>query len=596
MQSNPYAIHLIVAIALLVFLVVRTWRRRQVPGALALNLLLGGILIWAIGYAFEISVTRLELQVWFAKLEYVGILSAPVFWMIFARQYRQRADGFNWRFAALLAVIPLVLLALVWTNEAHWLVWRQVRQEQYGGLLFLVVEHGPAFWLVVVFAYVVLAAGMVELARALSGAPRLYREQTWVMLSGALAPWVANILYITGITPLPYLDLTVFAFTFTGTVASWGLFRYSLMEIVPIAREAVIDSMNEGVIVLDLQERIVDINPAARQLIALGDERVIGQPVAEALVRMPALVACFSLGDGAEIELPDGDGNMILDVQVTPVRDRRGRELGVQVVLRDITARKRAEELLRQAKEDAEAASRAKTLFLGNISHEFRTPLAVVMNYAELLQEMTESRGETEYSSRLETVRRAGERLLKMINDVLEISRLDSGKIEPLLEAFDVRKMVAYLSAAFYNSLEKKGNVLTTDIQVNGPVILDHEKVERVLSNLLDNANKFTENGSICLAAWRQEEAGQRWVVFEVADTGMGISAEELESIFETFEKGDASSTQYYSGAGLGLPICQRLCYIMGGTISVASTPGQGSLFTVRLPEATRSKFSHKMG
>jgi len=252
---------------------------------------------------------------------------------------------------------------------------------------------------------------------------------------------------------------------------------------------------------------------------------------------------------------------------------------------REIADRLLVEAALSEAKEAAEAANRAKSAFLANMSHELRTPLTSILGYADLLLSQFEEQPDSQLVKDLTIIRRAGDHLLSLINDVLDLSRIESGKIDIVLEMFEIAPVVQDLVAGLYSMIERNRNTLALDLAADlGAIHADRMRVRQILLNLLSNATKFTEHGSIGLSVWREARADGAWICFRVADTGIGIAAEDLPRLFHMFTRVHSSTTRKYEGTGLGLALSWRLCALMGGTIAVESTPGVGSVFTVRLP------------
>lgn len=250
-----------------------------------------------------------------------------------------------------------------------------------------------------------------------------------------------------------------------------------------------------------------------------------------------------------------------------------------------VMERNRSEEQLRRAKDDAEAATSAKSQFLANMSHELRTPLNAIIGVSEMLNEDAEASGQTEIIDPLQRIVRAGRELLYLINDILDLSKIEAGKLDLLLERFEIAKVVEDSVATARPVAERNGDRLNVRYDQDiGDMVADQTRVRQIILNLLSNASKFTENGEITIEARRESMAGQDWLVLSVSDTGIGMTAQQTARLFQEFSQADPSTTRKFGGTGLGLAISRRLCNHMGGDISVESTPDEGSTFTIRLP------------
>lgn len=261
-------------------------------------------------------------------------------------------------------------------------------------------------------------------------------------------------------------------------------------------------------------------------------------------------------------------------------------EPAILTAFNDITDQKNVENELRVAKEAAEAASRAKSTFLANMSHELRTPLAAIMGYAELLREQAILQEYPYFSNRFDKILVSAKHLLDMISDILDLSKIEAGRIEMHRSPFSVRSLVDELTITIHPLVQKNGNSFSVDYQL--PAILmygDETKIRQILLNLLDNAAKFTEGGEISLTvALQPDPAGEKQITFIVADTGIGISDNYKSELFDVFVQGDPRLARFYEGVGLGLAICKRYCDIMNGELLLQSEVGVGTTFTLILP------------
>jgi PAS domain S-box-containing protein len=255
----------------------------------------------------------------------------------------------------------------------------------------------------------------------------------------------------------------------------------------------------------------------------------------------------------------------------------------------DVTERRRAEEELRRAKKEADAASRAKSDFLANMSHELRTPLNAIIGYSEMLHEEADELGQQDLIPDLLRISAAGRHLLGLINAVLDLSKIEAGRMELYLESFDVAEMVEDTATVIQPLVAENNNELQIHCHERvGSMLADLTKVRQAVFNLLSNASKFTKDGTIGLDVTREVAAGQDWVIFAVSDTGIGMTPEQMGKVFQEFSQADSSTTRDYGGTGLGLTLSRRLCRMMGGDITVASEVGKGSTFTIHLPAEVR--------
>ncbi len=280
-------------------------------------------------------------------------------------------------------------------------------------------------------------------------------------------------------------------------------------------------------------------------------------------------------------------------VQAVPVLDEDG-ELREWVGMHtDITERVLAQEALAAARDAAEAANRAKSTFLANMSHELRTPLSAVIGYSEMLEEELEELSEPHLVADIRKIESNARHLLSLINDVLDLSKVEANRMTSYAEDFDVAKLAQEAAATVDALVQKKANTLRLELgdglgeglaEGLGSMHSDVVKLRQCLFNLISNAAKFTEHGQITLAIRRFANAGADWLEFRVADTGIGMSEEQLGRLFQRFAQADESTTRNFGGTGLGLALTRAFCRLLGGEITVESQPGQGTAFTMRLP------------
>ncbi|HET6764170.1 MAG TPA: histidine kinase N-terminal 7TM domain-containing protein, partial [Longimicrobiaceae bacterium] len=572
------------------------WRHRAVPGRLGFLVLTASSAGWSLFYALYFSATGIQAKLAFAALANTGAAVVAVGWFVFAAKHTGREGWLRRRTMALLLAVQLGPVLLALTNPWHRLFWSRFELFWNGAWIGAQAERGPAFWVHVAGSWAVMTVVVGMLATGTEQRSALQRRQARVLLFAATVPWAGNVLYwmdnlrsgpdtrsFFSANPMPFL------FTISGMALAWGIFRLRLLDIVPVARDKVIEGMSDAVVVLDAENRIVDLNPAARRVIGPGADASIGRSAGEVLSAWVTGIRPYAAsGSGsahAEVRLGVGDERRDYDLRVSPLMDAQGRSTGKLLVLHDVTERKRVEEELQRAKDAAEEASRTKSQFLANMSHELRTPLNAIIGYAELLTEEAEDRGQHDLVPDLERIRDSGRGLLGLIDDILDVSKIEAGKMDLYLETFPVDALLESVVDTMDPLAARRGNALVVHRPpVPGEMHSDITKVRQMLLNLLANAAKFTENGTLALEVSREGAGSGEEVVFRVRDTGIGMTPEQIGRLFQPFTQADASTTRRYGGTGLGLTITRRFCEMLGGDIGVESEPGAGTVFTLRLP------------
>jgi len=706
---NPYSIVLILSAAVSLLAAIYVWLHRSAPGAVPLAVLLFGATFWSAGYAFEIASTTLAGKLFWIQIEYIGIVLAPTMLLFLVLQFTGRETNFRPIHHFLLVIEPAIILLLMWTNKFHGLIYQTSDLIFDGQLYGIEKTYGYGFWFHTVYSYLVLLAGVVLLFQAYRRATLIYRSQIGILIAAALVPWLANAVTIFGINPLPQLDLTPFAFTVTGLMIAWGLFRYQLFNIKPVARELIIETLSDGVIFLDAENRIVDINNTACEIIQLLNQEVIGKPVSNVFSAWPELIR--QLEDisqtQTQISLTDENSTRYFNVRISLVQNRRGNFNGRTVLLQDVTENRAAEEQLRRlsravqqsastilitnidgeieyvnpaftlttgytehealganprilksgkmapetyqemwktlkhgevwqgeiinkskygdlfweavtispikdnsgetthyvavkdditrrkkmeadlvtARDQAVEANRLKGRILANISHDMRTPLGAILGYSEMLQGGVFGPLNEDQLDKLKRITQSTNHLTEFVNNLLAQSELEAGQLALQSQPISLDRLIQEIGSATEILANQKELAFTFEISPNIPKVIlgDQYWLRRILSNLINNAVKFTKKGSIKLSI---ECLDKDFWTINVSDTGQGIPLEEQSKIFEPFQQGSQKG-HAGGGSGLGLAIVKDVTELMGGRLSLTSTVNQGSTFTVLLPLIT---------
>jgi PAS domain-containing protein len=339
---TPFATALAAASAVSLVVLLLGLRRRASPGGKAFVALMAAVVWWTLFAALEASAVSPDLKITISKIEYVGTVCAAPLFLLFA--LRRRAGDRHLRAVVLglLWIVPSATLAAVATNDWHRLFWTGFTASPVAGSNLLVYAHGPLFYVQTAYAFALTLAGTILLARSAFGAQRVFRLQAAVLLAAAVAPWVGVVVYLTPLNPWPGLDLIPLSFTATGALLLLALWRFRLLDLAPVALRQLFAGMTDGLVVLDARDRVVDINPAARQLFGVEAGRV-GMP-ARALAGWDRMTpAQWGTGEERiETRLP-GEPARHLDLRVTTITGPDGGVAGRLVMIRDITARREVE-------------------------------------------------------------------------------------------------------------------------------------------------------------------------------------------------------------------------------------------------------------
>lgn len=603
MSTTIITVSLWIAALALGVLAVRVWRQSQIarPIAFSVVVMLTAAALWCVAYLVEIYTVDPVLKLAAYRAKFLWIAISPVAWFTFAVRYIGRDYWLTRRNLLLLGIIPLITTVLVWTNEWHHAMWVRNTLVPVNNIQVIVSDPAWWFWVHFAYSYVVFTTGAVLLARRFPDTKGTYRRQLGVLLLSVAFPYIAVLASIFGFGPL---DLGPIAFTITGIALGWGYLRYHLFDLVPIARDVVIDSMTDGMMVLDTQQRIVDINPAAQRTFSQPVSQLLGKTLAELLgpiAEDPALTEQYNAGDfsSGELVLGKGEAERHLDIRVSALRDPQHRLNGRVVVFRDITEQKQAEQhilsqnetlvrtnhALTRARQKAEEADLMKSQFLATMSHELRTPLNAIIGYSEIQLMGMVGPLSDEQRNYQERVLVNAEHLLELINGVLDITKIESGRVELVPKPFNVKQWLDETLQQNRVLAEEKGLYLDSSLDPKLPesINADAGRLKQIVINLVGNAIKFTEKGYVRVGVWPHQH--NKWQIV-VSDSGIGIPSHAHDAIFDEFWQVDGGSQRMRNGSGLGLAIVRKLVLLMGGTIQVESEVGKGSTFIVTLPLA----------
>jgi signal transduction histidine kinase/CheY-like chemotaxis protein/HAMP domain-containing protein len=389
------------------------------------------------------------------------------------------------------------------------------------------------------------------------------------------------------------------------------LFRASAIEKQRLEDEAerqrrtiaaAVEAISDGFVLFDAEDKVILANSKYCEIFADQEQAVLAGQSFQNILKRRLESGQVDLGGASQekwlaerLRIHKDPAGSVQEVRFGErwirVSEIKTPDSGTVAVYTDITELKQRQVELERAKSHAESANEAKSRFLASMSHELRTPLNVIIGYSEMLIEEAGDRQTDESVPELEKIAGAGRHLLALINDILDLSKIEANKMEIFLETFDVADLLRDVQATLAPLMARNRNSFVLDLDGDlGKMHSDQTKLRQNLFNLLSNAAKFTEEGRVTLSVRRDTRRDGHWLIFEVSDTGIGMTPEQQERLFDAFTQADASTTRNYGGTGLGLSITRSFCRMIGGAVTVKSELGKGSTFTMEIPAECKEK------
>jgi PAS domain S-box-containing protein len=576
------------------------WRHRAAAAAASLVVLLAAAGWWSLAYALELGASSLPDKLRWGDAKWLGVALLPLAWFAFIMQYGGWGRWVTRRTMAVLAVPPVVVVVLLATSATHDLVrWYPASAASDPDA---VAQVGPLFWPFLVYAQLLIWGSTALFVWTLTRVSRRYWRQSLLLVVSVLLPSVANFLHNLDVGVFGRVDPTPFLCVLSGLVLVWGLFRFRLLDLAPMARGRIFEIMRDAVVVTDPYGRVVDANLAGERLLGQPVGHAVGQPL-ERLAPGWATAASRLRAGGS-----DGDrgGEAVLggrpyELTASALLDGHGRPAGELLIAHDVSERRQAERDLRDSlareraaterlslalEREQAAAEHLRTLdvmkdaFLQAVSHDLRTPLTSVLGIA-----LTMRRGQgrltgDEADQLLGRLVRNARKLDRLLSNLLDLDRLSRSTLQLDRRRVDLGDLVGRIVKDAGPELlgERPVNLETSPVLV----AVDPAKVERIVENLLANVSRHTLTGT---PVWVRVEACAGGGLVVVEDAGPGVPAEVRKEIFEPFRQGP-TITAHAPGSGIGLALVTRFAGMHGGRAWVRERPGGGASFRVFLPDA----------
>ena len=553
-QYSPFLIPLIITAGILCGLTIVTIRYRNAPGTWPVALFLGAATLWTAAYTLELASADLPANLFFTYIQYPGIVIVPVAWFLFVLYYTGRDRWLKRPTVYLFFVVPVLTLLFVFTNDFHHLYYTAITPVTVWGLVIWVFTYGPLFWIHGVYSYALVLTGALLMVEKYINSPPVFRHQISLLFYASIIPFAASVIYVLDLGPVPGFDLTPFAFLITGIALIVATIRFRLFSVMPVTYSLLVEHMDDGLVVTNVDNIIVAINPVAARLGGSSPDSATGEPLAAILPALGGISCSGDMEESRELVIPVHDAERNYEVRCIPLHEGSRRLMGQLLILRDITDQKAAAAALKEAN--------LKLNILNDITrHDIRNKLTGLLLYVDTIRESSDPMEIKASAKKIE------ETALVLASQI-EFTRTyqDLGVKSPRWQNLDatvaqVLPQVDFRGISFTSGLHRYE-------------IYADPLFERVVYNLLENAVKSggPEISKIQITA--QEVPDGLSLVVE--DDGVGIPEPDKEKIF---------SRGYGTNTGLGLFLSREILAITAITIRETGEQGKGARFEILVPK-----------
>ncbi|MTK62990.1 MAG: hypothetical protein F8N15_00185 [Methanobacterium sp.] len=544
-----YAILLLISTSVTLYISFYSWNKRLNPNAYLFSLLMGAVSIWSICEALQMASVGIDTKILWSQLSYVGIVFIGPFFLLFTMSYTDNKKYLNKKFAAFLSIIPILILILVATNPWYGLIWPTITPSSNDPMSLLIYGRGIGFYVNMIYTYILLVAGVLLLIQSIIRNPKVFQKQALMILLATMIPLSANVVYLTRYSPVIGLDLTPFAFTISGVLVAYSIFKYKLLDIVPIAYNKLFDKMGSGALVIDSKKGIVDINKSAMELLDI-KSNFTGKNVEKTITQFKELYPLENIAHESEMEIEiDKPQKIWLEILVTSLENNK-QHLGWLITFSNITVRKKAEE-------DVQKSLEEKEMLLKEIHHRVKNNLMVISSLLSLQSRYIKD--EASKNIFKESQNRA--RSMALIHELLYQSTD--------LKSIDFGKFINTLTGELYRIYISNQNLIKLNVDVQS-VMVDVNTaiplgliVNELVSNSMKHAFPDDRKGNIEIKFCSEDEN----YTLIVEDDGIGFPED----------------VDLYNTNSLGLRIVNSLTEQIDGELILDKT--NGSKFIIKFKE-----------
>lgn len=557
-----------------------SWKRRELPIAISygLGMLTGSL--YTFGYAFEIVSTDLEHIRFWLRIEYLGIPFGTILWIIMVLQYTGRQALVRKWVVALLMIVPSITFVAHYTNDWHHLFYKSMTLNYSEGFPLVTTEKGPLYKLHVYYSYSFFVVGMGLMVEMFLKATSRMKKQIAFMIIGSWGPFGFTLIYLSNVIYMP-IDISPFGFIFSGIFYMWGIYQFNMLRLAPLALQKVFASMQDAVIIFDLENTLTSFNQSSKQVIKGINNKWIGLPATQVFLQYPLLLEKIMQGPSlnSKVQISGQADEPYYNVHMSLISDKNQKPAGKMFLLSDVTEMVRSEERLLDNARQLSELNMFKDRMFNVVAHDIRDPLAVLINLMELMEDELQGYG-GEHEEIVHEMGQQIENTFALVESLLEWFRSQrEGMVFNPVER-DIYHTVQVCIRLLAVRCESKKIQLISEIPKDTFVLADKEMLDLIVRNLLSNAVKFTNiGGTIRLKAEHQADK----LIISVSDSGDGISPQQASSLLLEGYPVSSTGTAGERGVGLGLTLCREFVRLNGGDIWFDSSE-QGSTFYFSVP------------
>jgi signal transduction histidine kinase len=579
-EANPYALSLLLPVAISVFLAIEAWKPRFEPNGRVFSLLMIAIAIWSAAYGLELASTTFESMVFWLKVEYIAIPFITPLMLLLVYRITDISGGAKANRFSYLIIIPVLTMFFSITNEYHNIYYSGITLEASGKLALLNLEFGPWYYVHVVYSYLLIFVALYLLIRKLYYQHALFRNQLLFLLLALLIPLIVFSVYFLGYMPVENIDPTPFAFALSGVAISVSILRFRMLDLMPIAREHVFQSMSDGLVVVDNKDRLIDCNPYG--LAIFGWKRIpYGEPASVLWPGQSTFLQHLqsSEGDNYEMILGTGETKRVYLTSVSDILNFKRLKVGKLMIIHDITHRHLLQEKIRISEEKLRLMNSEKDKLFSIIGHDLRGPISSFIGLTEMFADETYGISPYEMKVLAKQMNDSARSLHGLLENLLEWAKMQREEVKVEKDFVVLNQLFERVFRLYRENFNSKSITFSNQLPAGLRVYADENMLFTLVRNLVSNALKFTPRGGQITIAAVDCQPGE--VGFMVCDTGIGIPPKILEGLFSLDMKTSRPGTEGETSTGLGLILAQEFAERNQGKIAVESEVGKGSCFKV---------------